>query len=67
MIMRENIHHTTNCEDKLSLFELTSFILPAGVLLLSAIKEVAAQSADPTPFERQRLGLAPCSKSVSTA
>lgn len=46
---------------------LTSFILPAGVLLLSAMNDVAAQSADPTPLERRRLGLAPCSRSVSTA
>ena len=47
--------------------ELTSFILPAGVLLLSAMNDVAAQRADPTPLERRRLGLAPCSSRVSTA
>ena len=47
--------------------KLTSFILPAGLLLLSAMNDVAAQRADPTPLERRRLGLAPCSSRVSTA
>ena len=47
--------------------ELTSFILPAGVLLLSAMNDVAAQRADPTPLDRRRLGLAPWSSRVSTA
>lgn len=31
------------------------------------MNDVAAHSADPTPLERRRLGLAPCSRSVSTA
>ena len=31
------------------------------------MNDVAAHSADPTPLERRRLGLAPCSRSESTA